>query len=247
MLAKKAEGRPLTPEEYDQMARFVDRVESRRIAIQTPVEPVVSPFEVELRSKLPERIFTQNILDSGLSEHVNNLLQEAGYLTVGDLASQVRLDPDRIYRINGIGPKALSEITALIDNLEAEMSPAVEPEPVAEAEAAAEGVTDLVAEPAAEVAEAATEEAVPAEVSAPAEEEVEEITSLDEIFTLKPEMLEVTSVSDEEEDTSSSGQKTEGGKKKKKKFREVEYDPDRDITYVRRKHKNEEGGGSWDW
>lgn len=246
MLAKKAEGRPLTPEEYDQMSRFVDRVESRRIAIQVPVEPEVTPFEIELRSKFPERIFTQNILDSGLSEHVNNLLQEAGYLTVGDLASQVRLDPDRIYRINGIGPKALSEINALIDNLEAEMAPVVEPEPLAEAEAAAEGVTELAAEPAAEVAETAAEEAVPAEVSAPAEEEVEEITSLDEIFTLKPEMLEVTSVTDEEEDTSSSGQKTEGGKKKKKKFREVEYDPDRDVTYVRRKHKNEDGGG-WDW
>ena len=102
------------------------------------------------------------------------------------------------------------------------------------------------AAPAAEEAAPAAEEAAPAEVTAPAEEEVEEITSLDEIFTLKPEMLEVTSVSDEEEDTSSSGQKTESGKKKKKKFREVEYDPDRDITYVRRKHKNEEGG-SWDW
>jgi N utilization substance protein A len=246
MLAKKAEGRPLTPEEYDQMARFVDRVESRRIAIQTPVEPVVSPFEVELRSKFPERIFTQKILDSGLSEHVNNLLQEAGYLTVGDLASQVRLDPDRIYRINGIGPKALSEINTLIDNLEAEMAPVVEPEPVATVEAAVESQPEPALELVSEIVEATAEEATPAEVTAPAEEEVEEITSLDEIFTLKPEMLEVTSVSDEEEDTSSSGQKTEGGKKKKKKFREVEYDPDRDITYVRRKHKNEEGG-SWDW
>ncbi|MEL7643758.1 MAG: transcription termination factor NusA, partial [bacterium] len=246
MLAKKAEGRPLTPEEYDQMARFVDRVESRRIAIQTPVEPVVSPFEVELRSKFPERIFTQKILDSGLSEHVNNLLQEAGYLTVGDLASQVRLDPDRIYRINGIGPKALSEINTLIDNLEAEMAPVVEPESVAAVEAAVESQPEPALELVSEIMEATAEEAAPAEVTAPAEEEVEEITSLDEIFTLKPEMLEVTSVSDEEEDTSSSGQKTEGGKKKKKKFREVEYDPDRDITYVRRKHKNEEGG-SWDW
>ena len=158
----------------------------------------------------------------------------------------MRLDPDRIYRINGIGPKALSEINTLIDNLEAEMARVVEPEPVAAVEAAVESQPEPALEPVSEIVEATAEEAAPAEVTAPAEEEVEEITSLDEIFTLKPEMLEVTSVSDEEEDTSSSGQKSEGGKKKKKKFREVEYDPDRDITYVRRKHKNEEGG-SWDW
>ncbi len=76
---------------------------------------------MEIKNSFPERIFTQNILDSNLPEHVNNLLQEAGYQTVGDLAVQFRLNPDRIYRINGIGPKALSEINLLIDTLEAEM------------------------------------------------------------------------------------------------------------------------------
>lgn len=246
ILAKKAEGRPLTPEEYDQMARFVDRVESRRIAIQTPVVPEVTPFEVELRSKFPERIFTQNILDSGLSDHVNNLLQEAGYLTVGDLAIQARIDPDRIYRINGIGPKALSEINSLVDNLEAEMAPVVEAEPVAVEEPVEEVAAEAIPEALAAGAEAKVIETVSEDAAATVEEDVEEITSLDEIFTLKPEMLEVTSVPDEEEDSSSSGQKGEAGKKKKKKFREVEYDPDRDVTYVRRKHKNEDGG-SWDW
>jgi len=35
MLSRKAEGRPLTPEEYDFMTKFVDRVE-HKAAIKTP-------------------------------------------------------------------------------------------------------------------------------------------------------------------------------------------------------------------
>ncbi len=244
ILAKKAEGRPLTPEEYDQMARFVDRVESRRIAIQVPDEPEVNELEIELRNKFPERIFDQNILDSGLSDHVNNLLQEAGYLMVGDLAVQVRNDPDLIYKINGIGPKALAEITNLIDSLEAEKSPVEEiveevpvetetglepavPEIIAETSTVEEGVVEVEAEPVIEEVDL-----------------VDEMTSLDEIFTLKPEMLEGTKVVEDEEDT--SGQKTEAGKKKKKKYKEVVYDPDSDVTFVRKKHKKGDEGG-WDW
>jgi N utilization substance protein A len=165
---------------------------------------------------------------------------------VGDLAIQARIDPDRIYRINGIGPKALSEINSLVDNLEAEMAPVVEAEPVAVEEPVEEVAAEAIPEALAAGAEAKVIETVSEDAAATVEEDVEEITSLDEIFTLKPEMLEVTSVPDEEEDSSSSGQKGEAGKKKKKKFREVEYDPDRDVTYVRRKHKNEDGG-SWDW
>ncbi len=200
------------------MARFVDRVESRRIAIQVPEEPVVSEEEIELRSKFPERIFDQNILDSGLSDHVNNLLQEAGYLMVGDLAIQVRTDPDLIYKINGIGPKALAEITNLIDSLEAEMAPVVE-EDVEEEPVETETALELeVQEAASETT--AIEEEVAEVVNEPVVEEVDlvdEMTSLAEIFTLKPEMLEGTKVVEEEEDT--SGQKSETGKKKKKKFR----------------------------
>lgn len=254
ILAKKAEGRPLTPEEYDQLSRFVDRVESRRIAIHAPVEPAVTPLEIEIKQSFPERIFTQNILDSNLPEHVNNLLQEAGYLTVGDLAMQFRLNPDRIYRINGIGPKALSEVNALIDALEAEMKPvepAIEEVPApAEAEAVIpepttlETVIEEVATIEPEKVAPVVEETQPE--GEPEIESMEEFSSLDEIFTLKPEMLEVTATPEEEEDTSGTDQKGESGKKKKKKFKEVEYDPDRDMTYVRKKHKKGDEG-SWDW
>ena len=68
--------------------------------------------------------------------------------------------------------------------------------------------------------------------------------TLDELFALKPEVLEVSATTEEEEEEDSSGKK---GKKKgkKKKHVEVEYDPDRDLVLVRKKHKR---GGEWgDW
>jgi len=65
-----------------------------------------------------------------------------------------------------------------------------------------------------------------------------------EIFTLSPEALviEATDEDEDEEDLDKKGKK----KKKKKKFVEVVYDPDRDITLVKRKRKR---GGEWedDW
>jgi len=74
--------------------------------------------------------------------------------------------------------------------------------------------------------------------------EEEKPIDLNEIFTLRPETL-VIQEGEEEEDEEDIDQKDKK-KKKKKKFVEVVYDPDRDITLVKRKRKR---GGDWedDW
>lgn len=75
------------------------------------------------------------------------------------------------------------------------------------------------------------------------EEGVEETSTLDEIFALRPEVLEVP-VSDEDsedEDEVSADKKKKG--KRKKKFVEVEYDPDKDVVFMKKKHKR---GGEWE-
>jgi hypothetical protein len=75
-------------------------------------------------------------------------------------------------------------------------------------------------------------------------DQTEKPIDFNEIFTLPPEALEFHDTEDEEdeEDLDKKGKK----KKKKKKFVEVVYDPDRDITLVKRKRKR---GGDWedDW
>ena len=262
ILAKKAENRPLTPEEYDQLSKFVDKVEHRTAARKVEKKPAEEAAEKELRSLFPESIFLQNILDSGLPEHVAYILQEAGYATTGDLVLTIKTHSDDILRLQGIGPRAMNEINKLVDGLEeakkaavlAEVAVEVEPvaaqpevEPIVEqVEAVAPVIEEEVAvQPeAVEFAPAAAEPAEVAEAE-PVQAEAEEEPSFDTLFALKPDMIPVVDV-DEEEETEDST-KTKPGKKKKKSRKSVEitYDPDRDLMLTKKKHKR--GDGVWEW
>jgi N utilization substance protein A len=253
LLARKAEGRPLTPEEYDFMTKFVDRVE-RRATVKTAEQKKEEEDRMaELRRGIPAAAFTTTILDSGLPEHVAYLLQEAGYATVSDLAIQMKADSDNILRLQGIGPRAMESINALMISLEAQAAAAsaTETESV-EAPSVVEEipapVEEVQAAPVEEITEPVFEEAAPVEVETPAagpekvSEEPEEEPSLEELFTLRPEVLETVAAEDEE-GSDEFGDKKKKGKKKTKSV-EVTYDPDRDTTTVRKKHKR---GGGWDW
>jgi len=249
MLARKAENRPLNAEEYDVMVRFVDRVE-RKIAYRpvAEVEPEAAPeITSTIKDQVPAEIYTQTILDSGLPDHVANLLQEAGYDTTGALLEQMAIEPDKILGLNGIGPRSMNQIKILTDKLLAvpEEAPAPELETVVE--------TPVVEElPPAEVAAeepAVMATAVPAEEAAP-EIQVPETIDLSTFDEIASQLAALTPSSadlgeDEEEGDASKGDKS--GKKKGKKHKpvQIEYDPDRDITFVRKKHRRGEEGEDW--
>jgi N utilization substance protein A len=250
LLARKAEGRPLSSEEYDRMAQFVDRVQ-RRASRRAMEKKAEEDNRVQsIRASIPAEAFQTSILDSGLPEHVAYLLQEGGFSTVGEVVMQMKLDPDQILKLQGIGPKAMSEITALVERTVVKAQPQEEPEavaPSAEAEPvqmAVEPVTDeTVAEP--EVAlpvETVETVSQPEMVAAPVAEEETEDLSFDELFTLRADLP--VDVVDEEEEETSTDKKGKKSKKKKKGSRFVEYDPDRDVSFIRKKHKR---GEDWDW
>jgi transcription termination/antitermination protein NusA len=267
ILVKKADGRPLTPEEYDVLTKFVDRIEKRTSSRrQTEKKAVEATLEEQLREKIPVELFEKNILDSGLPEHVAYILQEAGFATVGDLAVQMQTHPDDVFRLQGIGPRAMSEITALMDpilaNKPAQEALAVESETPVEAEIPLEAPTSEISVPGEQIAAVETNEVKPAkeevvlpgvtEEVSPAVEtgetqiastEEEEEASFDKLFTLKPGIVEPVAMEDEEEEE--GDKKTKKGKKKKRKSVEVEYDPDRDLMLIKKKHKR--GDGEWDW
>jgi N utilization substance protein A len=245
-LGRKAEGRPLAPEELDFMAKFVDRVERKATAkTEEQKKAEESQFE-KLKKLVPASAFNISILDSNLPEHVAYILQEAGFSTLGELAVQMKLEPDNILRLQGIGPRAMVNIemmmTALDEQLVAEQE--------AEAIKAEEPVVEEVAEVEAPVADQLPVESVEGQAAeeAPVDEaqvteaEPEEEISLEEIFTLRPEVLDTAVIADEEDGESSDPNKK---KKKKSKHVVVTYDPDRDLTMVTKKHKR--GGGDWDF
>jgi len=262
LLARKAEGRPLAPEEFEVLVRFIDRVERRTTAGLAVEKAFVDEIETT-RSLIPADAFGLSILDSGLPEHVAYILQEAGFSSLGEMAVQMKVRPDEILRLNGIGPRALQEITNLVTALDerkaVEVAAAAEAAAAAQAAAPVEEVMapEAIQEPVAIEEPQAVEEEIPVvepitetyiEPSEVVEEVVEleeEETSFDKLFELRTPVVPVAAA-DEEEEEDLSDDKTKKKGKKKKKHVQVEYDPEKDQTIVYRKHRRDGEGWEWD-
>jgi transcription termination/antitermination protein NusA len=106
----KAEGRPITPEEYQFLSQFVDRVERGLIHHRTAEKLADEERRKEIRSKIPVAAFAMSLEDLTLSDRIYDLLISSGYETIGDLMFQLTLDEDAVLGISGIGPKAMEEI-----------------------------------------------------------------------------------------------------------------------------------------
>lgn len=174
ILAKKAEGRPVTPEEYTVLTQFVDRIERGVIRQRQSERKIDEEREQQARAGIPPMAFSIPIEDFNVSDRVYAVISEAGYQTVGDLMMQMALDPDAILRLGGMGPKAMHEletaIEALIEQARAAEAPAVVEEvPVAEAP-----VAEAAPEPVESLAPAASETPLAEAVEAPAIEEAPE-------------------------------------------------------------------------
>lgn len=242
VLAKKAEGRPVTPEEYSMLAQFVDRVERRTIQIQEDAARQQEERMQAARAEIPAAAFQMPLAQAGLKEHVYAILTEAEIDTVGDLMLAMKLDPNKVLGLPGIGPKAMENIEETLSALQfPEVEPAAE---AAEAVAAAAETEASPGESETETVPAAEAEGVVAAVAEVAEKKeaqaiedfdrVKDSVSLDDMFALKGIFQSV--VVDEEE----TSEEKKKGKKKKKKHVEIEYDEDLGEVVVRKKHKRED-------
>jgi N utilization substance protein A len=171
----------------------------------------------------------------------------------------MKMDANKVLGLPGIGPKAISNIEerlAAIQFPEPEAPVAEEPapevvsEPVAQVEPQAEPTAVAVA---AEPAPAAVAEEVPVgekaakkESKKPAEEpeddeHAKDGVSLDELFSMKPEIFQNPAGEEEE-----SADKKKG-KKGKKKSVELVLDEERGEVVGRKKHKRGDDDFSEDW
>ena len=256
MLAKKAEGRSLSPEEYQQIAYFVDRVEKRTIEVQAEADEAELQRITEAKADIPVAAFEMMLSDTDLKDHVFNILMEAEYETVGDLMLALRLDSETVFSLPGVGPKAIENISEVLAAIE---FPEVEEETEVEAQAEVEEVTEETVEAEDEAveeevveetveAEAVVEEAEQAQVESEAElesaeeddDEEEEELSMDDIFDV--ENVVPTLKEDDEEDDEFSKSK----KQKKKKYVKYEYD-DELGEVVAKKRRKRKSSNDWDF
>ncbi len=240
-LAKKAEGRAITPEEYTALGQFVDRVERRTIQIKEEAAREVEERTTTARAEIPAAAFNMPLDQAGLKEHIFNILTEAGFENVGDLMFAMKTDANKVLGLAGIGSKAIQNIEEALGALSFP-----EPEPAPEAV--------MVEEPVAAeaVAETAPVEEMPAgkkqaEGKKEAKKVVEEAedenakdgVSLDELFKMKPEVFQTPAAEDESDDKKK-------GKKVKKKGVALEFDEDLGAVVGRKQHKRgDEAGGDW--
>lgn len=250
ILQKKEDGKTLVPEENTLMARFVDRVEKRGEA-DRKLEDAAELAQIRAaRETIDARAFEMPILDVPLKEHILTILQEAGMESFGDLILQTKLDADKILSLNGIGPKAMDEITALVKSyqfpaLETVSEPAAEEAPAEAAlDSAAAGHTVPEAVEAPADAAAAEEPAAGTQETPAASEEPEtEEKSFEELFKLESLRREEKIRDLAAEDEGGDLKQDKKGKGKKKKGYTVEYDPDKEESIVRYKHKKDD---NWD-
>src|SRR5688572_12321478 len=254
ILAKKAENRPITPEEFTMLSQFVDRVERRTIQIKEDAARAEEEKVATVRADVPTAAFGMPLDQVGLKEHVFNILVEAGYDTVGGLMMAMKLDPNKVLGLPGIGPKAMQNIEETIAGITFPEPPTAEPavevaiEPVAEAEPQPQEVAVAQAEPGAVEEVPALEQQASAkkETKKGAEEEEDDEhakdgVSLDELFAMKPEIFQTAADSEEE-----SADKKKG-KKGKKKSVDLEFDEELGEVVGRKKHKRGDGDLGEDW
>ena len=269
ILAKKGEGRPITPEDYHILGSFVDRVEQGVIQRRQAIK---KEYEIRLQSAqdaVPDVVFDLPVFTLGLSEEINTVLQSEEYENIGDLMVQYYFDSSKLEGIDGIDDQVLEEISKAFDLLTSTLP---EPEPeepeiesaevesVEESEQAldedetpdaiddehAQVVEAEVSED--ELVEAVIEEAeaiikdIAVETEQEKDEEEEELpASLEDIFKLKPDMLDLP---DESEEVTEDDSDPKSSKKRRKKYVDIEYDPEQDVTIYRKKRKR--GEGEWD-
>jgi N utilization substance protein A len=242
ILAKKAENRPLTPEEYTALGQFVDRVERRTIQIKEEAARVEEARSTAARADIPAAAFNMPLEQAGMKEHIFNILTEAGFETVGSLMFAIKTDADKVLGLPGIGSKAMQ-------NIEESLAAITFPEPEAvKVEIEAPAAVEVVEAEPLKVEEMPVEKKQ-AEGKKEAKKVVEEDeenakdgVALDELFKMKPEIFQNAGPAEEE----SSADKKKG-KKGKKKAVELEFDEGLGTVVGRKIHKRGDTTPDNDW
>jgi N utilization substance protein A len=220
-LARKAEGKPLPPEDYNAMTSFVTNVE-RMLAEQREGRRKAQARRLaEIRKNIPHTAYNRTLDTIDLPEPLVRALVAAGMENSGQTYERTMIDPDSILTLPEVGARSFEDLQKTLENLmlvlkaeeKAELEQAASK--AKEEEAAAEKTPQAEEEKAVE-APGTTEAGTPQEAEAvPAVEH-------------EPESIEE---SEDEEETSAK-------KKKKSKVKTiVEFDPETGMLVARRKRK----------
>jgi N utilization substance protein A len=224
VLQRKAEGRPISPEEYAMLGKLVEMVE-RRIARSRQEQRVIKLQQAAaIRAAIPSAARSMPLAELNVDDPVKRVLTEADYKTVGDVMEMLALDETRLLKTEGFNAKYLEAVKQAIGAIEFPPEPEPEPE-AAPAEAAPADGQPQPAEAAEQVEATAEGEPAAEGVAVPVVEGEEE--EEDEDFESK-----------DDADEDDSDDKKKGGRKKGKKRPAVELTYDEELgVYIKQKKR----------
>ncbi|MFO8036113.1 MAG: transcription termination factor NusA [Anaerolineales bacterium] len=110
IMTKKAEGRPIQPEEYRDLHDFTERVEKGLTERREKIKQLIKERMEAVEEAVPEDAYDLPLMTLGLPTRVENILLDEGFENVGALAYQLLLEPESIANIEGIGPTYIQQI-----------------------------------------------------------------------------------------------------------------------------------------
>jgi N utilization substance protein A len=191
-------------------------------------------IENEIKERIPSPAFGIPLDDLEIPVRLSMLFAGEGYSTIGEVMMQLELDEDELLALNGVGPKAMETLKEAIENFEMPV------EEVVVSETMEEEVEETDAEDSAEVSEEAVEEVQEAESEGEKKEEEESFVEALEMHEAEQDSKKEELFTEDSVVADPSGLFPDD----KKKYREIEYDPDQDVTIVRKLRKGE--GDEWD-
>jgi N utilization substance protein A len=245
ILAKKAETRPVTPEEYQVLTAFNDRVQRAAMEKRLAIRLEQMRRLAEVREGIPAGAYQTELGATGLPERILTILAAAGFTHAGPVLEAMGLDENAILGLEGIGPKSIEEIRETLGGFAYPEIEIPAEEPPAEVEAEVEPAPPAAEptptpEPALEAVVAG--EPVAAEAVA-VEAPAEGAAALEKTFEAIAQELVVEAVEEDEEEKDEADLPVTHRKKKKgkKPARLVEYDPLTGQMVVRHRHKRGDG------
>jgi N utilization substance protein A len=228
-LGKKAEGRPLPPEDYQAMDQLVRTIETSLSQVRDSRRKAQARRLAEVRQNIPPLAYQAPLAEAGIPEELAQRLGQAGYQSLGQLFEQLTLDPDPILALPEMGARTLEELKEAVQ-VAILAKRAEQAEALAREAEAKEQAAKMVSPEA--PAEVELVSGVPASAETAPEKEIPE---------LAPEGVPVAAAIEVEEEEEEAAEGTSKKKAKKKKAVLVEYDPVLGVTVARKKHKADRG------
>jgi N utilization substance protein A len=267
IMGRKAEGRVIPTNDYNFLNQFNDRLEHFMVTKRRNKREIHEKKKEEALQSIPTGAFKMDLSESGLSDKIIAALIEANLDNAGDLVLASRINPERVLEVSGIGPKTFEKIGkfgSILPDIVPEEE-VIEEEPIPEQEPE----TSVVETPTDK--EKSSEETTEESAEDQVEEILEEVQTISEELTSEPiEELSKPEIVEKKEKTRKvekiksfeelfkldledikskdfDGKSAQPKKKKTKKSRQIEYDPDLDMTISKKKHKRAESDwGNWE-